>query len=267
MESTVLNMSGRKDIYFIGDTHYGNVGSCRTKFLAVVDEIRRNRHALVIGMGDYVESITSKDKRNYQIDNANAIKKYSKDIEDYKHLISDQWRMFEKDITPIADKIIGLHLGNHEISYVAHDGSDETSNICDRHNIKYLGDGTHLLQLSFRKKDILIHTQHGKGMSSLAASHLNTVDRFSRIYANTDIVAAGHTHKLGVNVNIAPLELKDGHLCQKIQYHCSTGSFLTNYEQGYTGYGERNLYSPLPIGYLKAVIINGIITTVSVCPV
>ena len=63
------------------------------------------------------------------------------------------------------------------------------------------------------------------------------------------------------------LKLDGNELKQKIQYHCSCGSFLGNYNTDVASYAERKAYPPLPIGYVRMEIYKGEIVPDSVVPV
>ena len=81
---------------------------------------------------------------------------------------------------------------------------------------------------------------------------------------NGKVIVSGNTHKLGVNVSASRLKLIDGKLQDKVQYHCSCGSFLGNYEDGVASYSERKAYTPLPMGYVKVTLVNGVIPNAGV---
>jgi len=251
MEINKINLKKHIELYLIGDTHFPR-GKLE-KFKTVIDEIKNNPDALVIGLGDWIEGIIPGDPR-YNPEESNQ-------------MLDEQWEIFEKHIEPIKNKIIGLHSGNHGGNVIKRYSMNELRKICKRISCRYLGDGTSLFELCYDDKTILLQTSHGIGGGTSAGHAYNKLDYASRNFADMDIVANGHTHKLGVNVSIAPLELVDGMLKQKVQYHCSCGSFLTNYELGVASYGERKGYAPLPLGYIKVIINDGIITHVIPVPV
>ena len=84
---------------------------------------------------------------------------------------------------------------------------------------------------------------------------------------NGKVIVSGNTHKLGINVSESRLKYIDGELKSKTQYQCSTGSFLGNYDKGVSSYSERKAFPPLPMGYIKITIEEGVITDVSAIPV
>jgi len=267
MEINSIDLEGHKEIYLLGDTHYPR--GKRSKFLSVIDEIKNNKHALMLGLGDFVESIIAPDIKRY---NPEEMAEYIKiGQENMKmNMITDQWELFKNDIEPIADKIIGMHEGNHEFSYKTRYSNNMLLFICRNLGIKYL-DSVCITRLNFGKKSILLQTEHGVGGGISHGYSYNQLKKFADNFSDVDIVAAGHTHKLGVNISIAPMKInfnkKNSNIEQKIQYHCSCGSFLTNYEKHISNYGERKLYPPLPLGYIKVIIDDGYIKSVVPIPI
>jgi hypothetical protein len=253
MEQNVLDLKGHKEIYLIGDTHYGNICSRRNKFLEVVNRIKNDKDALWIGFGDWIEGITQSDPR-YHPEEAASIAQQSKSM---MTMLDQQWDTWEKDINPIISKAIGIHSGNHGGNVIKRYATNELRRFCNNNDIRYYGEGQAITEINVDDRNIKIQTMHGVGGGRLAGHPYNKIDGFSRIWADMDIVAAGHTHKLGVNVSIAPLEIKNGKIKQKVQYHVSTGSFLANYAEGIAGYGEKAAYRPLPLGYAKVIINDG----------
>lgn len=264
-------MDGEKDLFLLGDLHLPR--GCCDKFIEVVDKIKNNENALVILMGDYIEGIGHNDPRfhpeeTYVKGNSDEIeRRVSVNKKRANTLISDQFNDFEKLIAPITDKIIGMHAGNHEDKLVKHSGINMLRGICERLGIRYLDSGTALTFLQFPSSKIVIQSSHGTGGGFLAGAAYNKLDRTSNYFDGVDIVAKGHTHKLGVNCSVPPMKYVDGKLVAHNQFQCTTGSFLTNYEEGIVGYGERAEFAPLPIGYIKVLIDDGKISAVTPIPV
>ena len=251
-------------IYLLGDTHYPR--GKRSKFVEVLEKIRKEKEAYMIGMGDWVEGIIASDPRYDPEEIAKMILKYKS----LDNLIDEQWYKFESDITPLAEagKIIGLHSGNHNSNFVRRYSYNELRRICKRLDIPYLGDGFALIQITYGgEKGALLQTYHGNGGGVTSGYAIRKLENYSRIVDDVDLVASGHTHKLFVNISIAPLKLENGKLKQKLVYQCSTGSFLGNYEVDYTSYAERKAYLPLPIGYVKVKLVKGKIVSAEAVPV
>ena len=253
----------KAELYIVGDTHYPR--GRREKFRKVVDEIKRKPNAYLLGLGDWVEAISQNDPRYDPEEMAQIISKYGHEM----NMIDEQWGMFEEDIAPLAlkGKIIGLHGGNHGASWKRRNSYNELKKICRRLDTEFLTDGMAVTNISGKKGKTLMLSFHGTGAGTTTGATYNQLERYGSIVSNVDIIAAGHTHKLGVNISAARLKLIDGKLQDKVQYHCSCGSFLGNYEEGVASYSERKAYTPLPMGYVKVTLIDGVIPNAGVSAV
>ena len=102
----------RSDVFTLiglGDCHLGNVGFETRKFLDTIDEIKNNRNYLWVGTGDYIEAINFADKR---FDPKSIDPCY--DIKDISRLVQIQIEDMVSYLKPIADKCLGICVGNHE---------------------------------------------------------------------------------------------------------------------------------------------------------
>lgn len=252
--------SKRMELYIVGDTHYPR--GKRNKFVKLLKEIEKNDEAYVLGLGDWCECIGPSDPRY----NPEEIQSMVDEHDSLVNMMDQQWAMFEEDIKPIAHKILGLHAGNHESKF-ARKGHNELKNICRRNKITYLDEGHVIHEIKYKNDRILIQSFHGTGAGSTIGSTYNKLDAYSLIADDVDIIAAGHTHKLGVNITADRLKVTPTGLKSKVQYHCSCGSFLGNYDEESVSYAERKAYRPLPIGYIKIIIDRGEIIEVRAIPV
>ena len=251
------------EIYVIGDTHYPR--GKRGKFLKVLDEILKNKNGYLLGIGDWCENIVAGDPRYNPEDFGNYMQEYGSPM----NMINQQWQTFEKDILPLAkaNKIIGLHAGNHESTYSRRHSDNKLKELCERNNIVYLDEGHIIHQIEYKGSRILIQSFHGCGGGTSIGGNYNKLDSFSLIADDVDVILAGHTHKLGINITADRLKVNNGDVKQQIQYQCSCGSFLGNYDIDSVSYAERNAYRPLPIGYVKIVLNKGKIAEVKAIPV
>ena len=90
----------RVDLIPLGDIHYG-ADECNEKlFLDTVKWIRRNKLARVILMGDMINAGT-----RYSVGGGSYDDKFNP---------QEQYDRILEILTPIKDKIWGVHIGNHE---------------------------------------------------------------------------------------------------------------------------------------------------------
>ena len=108
------------NIYFIGDIHEGNVNHAESEFKRAIQIIKDDPNGYWIGMGDYVEAITTDDKKRFNP--ITIAKKYG--IRDLKDLPFRQMEVVYSRFQPIEDRCLCLLLGNHEESYIKHNSSD-----------------------------------------------------------------------------------------------------------------------------------------------
>lgn len=238
------------NIYLFGDMHFGNQCSKPEKFKEFVDMLSNDRYGVGIGLGDYIEAITNDDKKRV----------YHKEK---KILIDEQWEIFKSFISPLIEKnkILGLHMGNHELVYDKRHEHDYVDDLCKEKNIKNLKDDA-LIDILQERYITKLYTLHGGGSSVGVGMPYVYLDNRSKIMGDINIIAEGHTHKLGVNIKIMPLIIVDDKLKQRVQYNCACGCFLGNYEIGASGYGSRAHYAPLPLGFMKVELFDGVIEKV-----
>ena len=117
------------ELYILGDTHYPR--GKRKKFLQVLGEIESNPNGYMLGLGDWCECINATDPRYSPEEMAEIIAKYASPL----NMMDEQWSMFESDIQPITNKIIGTHAGNHESQFTRRHGHNELKNICKRNDV------------------------------------------------------------------------------------------------------------------------------------
>jgi len=261
MKNYMKELYGKKNIYLAGDTHYPR--GKRSKFLQVVNKIENDNNALMIGLGDWIEGIAHTDPRYHPEETGDIVRLADKNI----NMLDVQWDMFENDIQKISNKILGLHSGNHGGNLVKRYNMNILRSICKRNDMEYLDDGIAVFEFTSGDNVIKMMTTHGIGGGLTPGYTYNKLDRYADIFADMDVVAAGHTHKLGVNLAIAPVQIKNGEMKQKVQYHCSCGSFLCNYLKNQSSYGEKNLYQPLPMGYVLIELDDCEIKSVKAVPV
>ena len=239
-------LSGKKSIYLVGDLHYPR-GSVK-KFQEVVERISEDYNSLMIGLGDWIEGIIPGDPRYHPVE-AHNISKNNK--ENNLNMINNQWDDFEDMIKPISNQILGLHSGNHGGNISKRYSCNILESICKRLDIKYLGEETAVWDFNSKNNHVFFQTFHGSGGGVTPGYAVTKADKCSRIFADINVVAMGHTHKLSINTSIQPLDVKGDKIKQNVQFQCNCGSFLPNYLEDMPSYGERKMYPPLPMGCIR----------------
>ena len=263
----------RKDMFIIvpiGDIHLGNVGCQEERLRAVVEYVKKHRHAYWIGMGDYCEFINTKDPR---ID-YNSLARWIT-IRDLGDIARVQKNAFLDIITPIAHKCLALIKGNHEETIERHTeraifneivvGIKERGGLPPEHKLGIGKEGYILLKLH-RQPDrnatttITIYAHHGYTNSRLAGARSLNMQRVLWTH-NCDIAIMGHSHNTEVMAEAIEEIDREGNIHIRKRYGVYSGTFLRRPK-----YAVDKGYYPMPMGgciiTIKPGRRNGIAITV-----
>lgn len=242
---------------FIGDIHIGSKSCAVAKYLKAMENSKRDKSFVVI-MGDVVDAIPPSDHR---YDRAEV----SKDEFEYN---GEKWDLgsmdgamsfVEKSLEEAAKagRLIGVHYGNHCGKVYVQTTCNMTRMMCGRLKVKFLS-YIALWNLIFKCKGkevgrVKIFTWHGGGGASTKAGVLNLHEKLRRDF-EADLYVVGHFHQL---LTTHSVRLKtDGTKTQGMYtWHGCSGSFLRSYRAGTESYAEKMAYSPLSVGYIRAIII------------
>ena len=236
-------------IYPIGDIHAGSIHCAEDEIRRKVDEIRKQKNALWIGMGDYADCITSNDKRWSSYGLAEWV------LED--DIIDSQRSWLKKLFNPIKGKCIGLLTGNHEETI--HDRHQDaiTRHLCEDLEVPFLGYSCfvdlHFSRINSSSRTLVqIHAFHGAGA---AASDGGKLMRLMRLVNDiqADIYLMGHLHDIVVK---SPHRLRcvNGRVKSIPLVAAITGSWMRAYTQPKKNemmgisYAEKKGYVPNRIG-------------------
>lgn len=247
----------RMNLYFCGDTHYPR--GEREKFKGVLDTIYRDKRGYLVFMGDAVEGITHHDPRYSPEETAEFLSRCNGRM---ANMVSEQYAMWEEDMTRLMDsgRVHGVFGGNHESSQIRYQAVNELRRICDRHGVKYMGDGYGVFVYYWKGRRLVVLGSHGVGGGTTSGYVLSRLEEDARRVRGADIVVRGHHHKLITSSHIPGLDIGvGGDISACGQWLGCTGSFLSNYRMGVSDYGERKQFHPLPIGYLVAEIRDGLV--------
>jgi hypothetical protein len=255
-------------IIFLGDVHEGAKNMAKEKFQKAKEkiiEIRRDNKVLLVGMGDYIDCINHKDPR---FSRAEIEEKY--EIQDLKNLPAKQMEYFLDNVRPIIDSFIAWLYGNHEESYVKHNGSDPMSVIEYYYKYKIdaefpiLGyDGWIDIGITRNEPNrdrphfkFSIRVDHGTGGGGFREGYpINKVHDIYR-WDIADIYCMGHIHQLATDQATKKI-CEHGKISRiKTLYGCN-GCFLYKSKQGSRGYYEGKPGKYSTIGMLDAVITVG----------
>jgi hypothetical protein len=243
-------------LYPIGDIHLGSANCDRDLLFDTVSEIAANPDARWIGLGDYCEFISSRDRR-FQ---AGGIDRKIIDIGAIDRICDVLVDKTADILRPIAGQCWGLGLGNHEASADAAYATALVPRILDKMGRPdlYLGwaaitrvvMSVHEARIPFR-----IFSAHGYQAGRKDGAKVNGLDDLMGYIDGCRIYLVGHSHskliktkvKLSANQNFTALR-------SETVYGAHCGSFLRTYELGQSSYSERAGYPPTATGTVKFLL-------------
>lgn len=211
----------------LGDLHWGSSYCNRRKIVELIFWAKEKKNVFFILMGDLIECAT----RDSVGDGV------------YKQILNpyDQFVQVSQLFQYIKEKILGVHIGNHEFR-IAKSSSFNPCDLLARFlETKYLGfSALNTIKIGDNLYDIA--TTHGTGGSRLPHIKLKKVIDFSQIYL-ADIYCMGHVHE---RITV-PTEIKyrDGmDIKTKKRHFLLTGHFL----EWKDSYAEMAMLLPSQIG-------------------
>ncbi len=237
------------DIYPLGDIHGGAIHCNEHAIKDKVEEIRRNKNAYWIGMGDYLDCILKNDKR---FDIAGLAPWVQKD-----NIVESQRQWVKELFKPIAQKGLGLLTGNHEETIHLNYQDDITRNICKDLSLPYAGYSCFLLLHFTRnnnstKRLYTIHAWHGAGAAQTEGARTMRLMRLVNDI-EADIYLMGHLHAIA-EYTPDRLVCRNGRVKSETLVATMTGSWLKTYAQPHeneqinASYAEQKGYKPSRIG-------------------
>lgn len=236
---------GYPEICFMGDTHIGAKAFDEANFKNAIKYIADKPNRYMVGMGDFVDTITFSDRR-FSIDEVDKRLMY----------IDEQFQALEEYLMPIKEKIIGLHIGNHETKFAMRQAYNGLKQVCRTLDVPFLDDtAVELITLTKKGKKEhkwKIHSCHGYGGGWTLGAVVNRVLKEPAIIRDSCIHAFGHSHKLFAILYSLGLSEESRRMIPAYAWFLNTGSFLRSYLIGASTYAERKHYTPNPMGFAIA---------------
>lgn len=235
------------------DIHCGNKGFNEYEFKKYMEEDTDDL-TYFFGGGDLIDSITITDKR------------YSKDSDttDSDEIIDEQISKLFWLLEPYRTRIIGLGIGNHELTIRKRGGTNPAKRLSkelstEDHEIKYLGYSGFIRLLlrdetKGRNREIIIRWHHGWGGGGRTLGTSMTKYGKDIPHYDADIYLYGHDHQKKADKIITKKVSGKKILTQRrVIGSCGTylETFMNNSEE--ILYSEQAGYAPTEIGGL---IIN-----------
>ena len=234
-------------LYCLGDIHAGTIHCVEDHIKRKVDEIKQKKNAYWIGMGDYAEFITPKDKRFDP--NLKSIASWV-EPDNVAHC---QTEWLTKLFLPIQKKCLGLLYGNHENSIRIFNHDNVIKNLCDNLEVDNLGFSCFLRLFFKRENSNESHLvkgvfTHGASGAITEGAKLMALMRFMKSF-EADLYGYAHIHdyipKSYSRIIISP----QGKIKSSVSIGTITGSWFRTYTKGViASYGEQKCYPPTELG-------------------
>ena len=251
--------SERFPIYPLGDLHLGVVHCDEDLIKEKVAEIKADKNARWIGMGDYADLVTPSDFKRWD---GKVLAPWMRGNED--NIGPTQVERVDAILSPIWDKCLGLIEGNHDDDIRKYNHYDFLKELLKKankkHSVPYAGVQC-FVSLLFKREnskethEFIIHARHGEGAARTSGARALAVLRMSQTTVNAHITLMGHLH--GMESPDIPQRLicKGGRIKSFEAIATMTGAWIKAYMQGVPPcYLERWGSPPSALGCPKIVI-------------
>jgi len=238
----------------IGDAQVGAEASDVDRLKTHVAWGFHTKHAMFLGMGDYVDMASPSNRRILK-----SAGLYDTVTETLQAKATEDIKTFLEATWDTKGSWLGLLQGHHYMDMA--DGTTSDTHIAEALRTPFLGDCA-LVRIIFDKHtnvyglpvkaDIWCH--HGRGGGTAVASPINSLEKIARGF-DADIYLMGHQHKKIA----APIDelyySRAGRLLHHTKILACTGSFLRGYlanseSEGRAGgtYVEKGMMTPVSLG-------------------
>jgi len=233
-------------LYLFGDLHMGTIHCVEHKIRSKVNEIKKNKNAYWIGMGDYAEFITPYDKR------FDPSLKSICDWVEPDNLGHSQTKKLTEVLSPIKEKCIGLLYGNHENAIRIFNHENVQQNLCDNLGVDNLGYSC-FVKFHFQRENsterhlITGAFTHGASGAITEGAKLMALMRWMKSM-EADIYGYAHLHDYLEKSLSRMVVNQGGEIKSKVSVGVTTGAWFRTYTQGViASYGESRCYPPTEI--------------------
>jgi len=219
------------DLYLLplGDMHLGSKYFNRELFEQYLNFIAETENCFTVLLGDQIENATKTSV---------GLGLFEEDL----HL-EDQIELVYQLLLPIADKIWGIHEGNHEFRTAALAGFRPLKIVAQRLGVPYLGyQGYHLVKAG--EQVYHVFTAHNRGSGRTVPGKVRAAEDADKI-AVCDVYITGHSHIIHHHAKpIFYIDEVSRTVKERLRHYVVCGSFL-NY---WGSYAEKELLSPAAKG-------------------
>jgi len=223
-----------------------------------VQEIKDDRNAYWLGMGDYADLITPSDFKRWD---GRILAPWMRNKE--RNIGPTQVEKVDEILSPIWHKCVGLIEGNHDEGIAKHhhyDFMEELLKLANKKtSVPYAGVSC-FLAMRFKRKnssevhEFRIHARHGEGSARTEGARALAVLRLSSSTTNTHVTLMGHLHGQSSPDIPQRLLFERGKVKAFDSFATMTGAWLRAYMQSApASYLERWGCPPSKLGCPKIV--------------
>lgn len=246
-------------IWPLGDLHFGAAAVDEKKLKEDVEKIRADKHAVVIGMGDYLDCVVHSDARRFD---PKALADWIP-AQKLDNMVELQIERCVKVLAPIADRFVCMLSGNHEETIRKKYHFDPTEALARElgrvagRRIPVLGKAGFVRLRFYRgtkqESSLSIVLHHGWFAGRKSGGKVNNLhDALSGFDADLLIVAHGHDPVVAPAISQLGVD-QNGNIVDRMKRALMTGAYLRTYAQGVRGYGEDFGYRPTTLGAVPIV--------------
>jgi predicted phosphodiesterase len=235
------------NLYPLGDLHLGHINTDVELVEGTVKRIAADKHARVIGMGDYGNTDIPGDK--YFDFNSLDLGHYPTPDLQY----SGVERLFNK----IKGKIDILLTGNHDDRMAVKHNHNFVQDIASEKklNVPWAWSSAYIRYIFTRGRTKAnawtfdVYATHGFAVEMRKqGSRLNRLLEMTNVFPEADLYLMGHVHTLHWDKK-TPLRItQELEIQECLKYYVLTGGFLRGYVDGNPSYVERKMLEPSALG-------------------
>ena len=238
----------------IGDAQVGVEAADLKRLKSHVEWGFHKKHALFLGMGDYVDMASPSNRRTLK-----AAGLYDTVTEALQVKAQEDIKTFLQHTEYTKGAWLGLLQGHHYMDMA--DGTTSDMKIAEALRAPFLGDAAIVRIIFDKHKDVDglplkadIWCHHGRGGGVGAAAPISLLEKTARGF-DADIYLMGHQHKKVATPIDEMFWSRDGRMLHRTKLLACTGSFLKGYlansmSEGRAGgtYVEKGMMTPVSLG-------------------
>ena len=238
----------------IGDAQVGVEAADLKRLKSHVEWGFHKKHALFLGMGDYVDMASPSNRRTLK-----AAGLYDTVTEALQAKAQEDIKTFLQHTMYTKGAWLGLLQGHHYMDMA--DGTTSDMKIAEALRAPFLGDAAIVRIIFDKHKDVDglplkadIWCHHGRGGGVGAAAPISLLEKTARGF-DADIYLMGHQHKKVATPIDEMFWSRDGRMLHRTKLLACTGSFLKGYlansmSEGRAGgtYVEKGMMTPVSLG-------------------